>query len=153
MKNSDRIPALFFILLSLFICQQSIVIGLGTLHHPGPGLLVFGAGAGIGVLAFWFLIRSLVLRKQIRGEVVGDERTLRKGKLSLICLSLFGYAFALNWLGFLLSTFVFILFVLLIIESKRGWRILVKGVLITIGNYLIFVEWLGVNLPKGFLPW
>jgi len=25
-----------------------------------------------------------------------------------------------------------------------------KAVLITVGNYLVFVVWLGIHLPKGF---
>ncbi len=152
MTKSDRTPALFFLLLSLFICQQSVVIGVGSLSQPGPGLLAFGAGAGIGLLALWFLIQSIV-SKERRGEVAPSGRTLRRGSFLLICLSLFGYTIAAKWLGFLLSTFIFIIFIFYMIESKKWWRMLIEAALITIGNYLFFVEWLGLSLPKGFYGW
>jgi hypothetical protein len=152
MTKSDRTPALFFLLLSLFVCQQSVVIGVGSLSQPGPGLLAFGAGAGIGLLALWFLIQSIVSKEQ-RREVVHNGRTLRKGSFLLICLSLFGYTIAAKWLGFLLSTFIFIIFIFYMIESKKWWRMLIEAALITIGNHVFFVEWLGLSLPKGFYGW
>jgi len=37
MIRSDRTSALFFIGLSVFICYQARLIGLGTLRKPGPG--------------------------------------------------------------------------------------------------------------------
>ena len=152
MIKSNRSSALFFLLLSIFICQQSVVIGVGTLSQPGPGLLAFGAGAGIGVLALWFLIQSFV-SKESRGEVTRHGKTLQRGRFLMICTSLFVYTIAVNWLGFLLSTFLFVIFILRLIESKKWWRTLVEALLITIGNYLFFVEWLGLSLPKGFYAW
>lgn len=150
MIKGDFLSSIFFLFLSLFICHQSVDIGLGTLRQPGPGLLAFGAGAGIGVLALALLFRSII-SKEDQDEVSEEEGALRKGRLILICLSLFGYTIAVNWLGFILSTFVFLLFILRAIETERWWRIVVKAILITIGNYLIFVVWLGMNLPRGFL--
>ena len=152
MKNGTRISSLFFLVLSVFICQQSVVIGVGNLSQPGPGLLAFGAGAGIGVLAFWFLIQSFV-SKESRSEVAQNGRTLKRGRFLMICISLFVYTIAVNWLGFLLSTFLFIIFILRLIESKKWWRTLIEAALITVGNYLLFVEWLGLSLPKGFWAW
>ncbi len=149
MKRSDRVSALFFLLLSLFLCQQSIGIGLGTLRQPGPGLLAFGTGAGIGILALWLLIQSII-SKESRGEASFDERAPQKGKPLVICLSLFGYTIAVNWLGFVVSTFIFVLFMLRLIEPERWWLRVMKATLITIGNYMVFVMWLGIDLPKGF---
>ena len=150
--NIDRTAALFFLVFSLFVCQQSVVIGVGTLSQPGPGLLTFGAGAGVGGLAFLLLIQPIV-SKERRSEVAPDERTLRKGRFILICLSLFGYTMAVNWLGFLPSTFVFVIFIFRVVESEKWWRTILESVLITIGNYLIFVGWLDLSLPKPFYAW
>ena len=148
MKSNERIPSLFFFGLSLFICQQSVVIGVGSLSQPGPGLLAFGAGIAMGGLALWFLIQSLV-SKERRSQAVQDGTTLKRGRFLLICISLFAYTMAAKWLGFLISTFIFTIFIFYMIESKKWWRMLIEAALITIGNYLFFVEWLGLSLPKG----
>jgi len=124
------------------------MIGVGNLRKPGPGLLAFGAGAGTSLLALAVFIRSFLSKPTI--DVDQDKKNVRRGKFFLICISLFVYAALISWLGFPLSTFLFVFFLLQTAESERWWRSLVKAVLITIGNYLVFVVWLGIHLPVGF---
>jgi hypothetical protein len=150
--RSDRIAAVFFLALSLFICQQSTVIGVGGLHRPGPGLMSFGAGMGIGVLALAVLVLSF-FSKAGSAELERGEDAGRKAKTFLICLSLFAYAVAVVWLGFVLATFAFVFFLLRVVESERWWFSAAKAALITLGNYGLFVVWLGIKLPRGVLPW
>jgi putative tricarboxylic transport membrane protein len=155
LRKRDRVPALFFLVFSLFVCQQSVGMDLGTFRQPGPGFLSFSAGAVIGILAFWFLIQSTI-SKGSRGKAGPSEDregTLAKTRPLLICLALFGYVIVFNWLGFVLSTFLFVLCVFPVAEPQRWWRVVMKATLITIGNYVVFVVWLGVDLPKGVLGW
>jgi hypothetical protein len=149
--RSDRISALFFVGLSLFICQQSVVIGLGTLDTPGSGMLSFGAGAGMGILALWSLVQSF--RSKKTHDEVRRGGTFRWGKTLLVCLCLFGYAIVVDWLGFFLTTFVVVFTLFHILESKKWWLIVIEAAAIATGTYLIFVEWLGLSLPQGFWGW
>jgi hypothetical protein len=148
LPRSDRYAALFFIALSLFVCQQATVIGVGSLRRPGPGLLAFGSGAGIGLLALAVFIRTFFSKPA--ADVAQDEQSIRRVKFFLICASLFVYAALISWLGFALSTFLFVLFLFRTVQVERWWRSLVKALLITVGNYLVFVVWLGIRLPGGF---
>ena len=153
MSRSDRYASLFFLALAAFICQQSMGIGVGTLGRPGPGLLSFGAGAVMGLLALAFLIGTF-LKGKASGEPSGEaERGSHTATVVAICLSLFVYTIAVNWLGFVLATLMFVIFLFRIVETESWWRSLLKGVLVTAGNYLVFVVWLGIHLPKGVLPW
>jgi putative tricarboxylic transport membrane protein len=152
LKHGDRISATFFLALSLFVCGQAFRIGIGSLHQPGPGLLVFGAGAGVGLLALWLLIYSFV-SKGDRSDLPGEESPLRKRRFLALCASLFIYALAVPRLGFLLSTFLFAVFIFRLIEPEPWWRTVLAAALITIGNHLLFVAWLGLSLPKGPFPW
>lgn len=152
MKDSNRISSLFFLALSLFVCQQAIVIGVGSLHKPGPGLLSFGAGLGVGCMALGLLIASFI-SKDSHKEVAKTEAPLKRSHFIMVCASLFVYAIAVNWIGFVLSTFLFVTFLLRLIESDKWWMTILKASLITIGNYLLFVVWLGLSLPTGFIDW
>jgi putative tricarboxylic transport membrane protein len=152
LKQGDRISAIFFLALSLFVCGHAAQIGIGSLQQPGPGLMVFGSGAGVGLLALWLLVHSS-LYKAGQHTVPAEESPLRKGPFLLLCASLFIYTLAASRLGFLIATFLFIIFVFRLVESEPWWRTLLKAVLITVGNYLLFVIWLGLSLPKGILPW
>jgi putative tricarboxylic transport membrane protein len=149
LPRSDRYAALFFVALSFFVCQQATVIGVGSLRRPGPGLMAFGAGAGVGLLAFAVLIRSLLSKlKPVESAQVGGN--IRSGKFFLICTSLFVYAALVNALGFILSTFLFVFFLFQTAQAEKWWHSLVKAALITAGNYLVFVVWLGIHLPSAF---
>jgi putative tricarboxylic transport membrane protein len=147
----DRISALFFIGFSLFICEQSVVIGLGTLDTPGAGMLAFGAGAGMGILALWSLIQSFHSKKTHDGVQGGVQ--FRWGKVLSVCLCLFGYALVVDWLGFVLTTFVVVFVLFHILESKKWWLMVIEAATIATGNYLLFVKWLGLSLPQGFWGW
>lgn len=134
--------------ISAFVCQQATVIGVGTLRRPGPGLLAFGAGLGVGLLALVVFVRSFLFAPELgRGE---DASSIRRSRFFMICASLFVYAAVIHWLGFAASTFLFVLFLFRTVETEQWWRSLVKSTLITIGNYLVFVTWLSISLPKGF---
>jgi hypothetical protein len=153
MSRTDRYASLFFLALAAFLCQQSLGIGVGTLVRPGPGLLSFGAGAAMGLLALALLIGTLGKRRADRepsGEAEGGSHT---ATVVAISLSLFVYTIAVGWLGFVLATLLFVFFLFRLVESEPWWRSLLKCSLVTAGNYLVFVVWLGINLPKGVLPW
>jgi putative tricarboxylic transport membrane protein len=148
MKSREWVPSIFLLVLSSFICQQSVVIGVGSLGQPGPGLLAFGSGIAMGGMALCLLIQSFVSKERSQ-EDLEPHSALKSVKLLMLCISLFVYALAVNRLGFILSTFLFILFVLRLVEAKKWWRTLLEATLITAGNYLIFVVWLGLSLPAG----
>jgi putative tricarboxylic transport membrane protein len=114
-------------------------------------MLSFGAGAGMGILAIWSLIQAFRWKKS-HDEVQGD-RAFRWGKFLLVCICLFGYAIVVDWLGFVLTTFIVVLALFHLFEPKRGWLVVIKAAVIATANYLFFVEWLGLSLPQGFLGW
>lgn len=154
MARKDRYVALFFLVLAVFICQQSTGIGVGTLGRPRPGLMSFVAGGGIGLLSLVFLIQTFLRKRKARSkppdEAEGGSRT---ATVVVISASLFAYAIAVNGLGFVLATLLFVLFVFRTVETESWWRSMTKAALVTLGNYLLFVVVLEVQVPKGFLPW
>jgi len=86
-----------------------------------------------------------------KGEDSGEdaEEGLSRLKLVLVCLSLFAYTIAsAGWaLFYLRLSLCFSYFVLS--NLNDGGRIVLKAILITVGNYILFVVWLKVSLPKG----
>jgi len=92
----------------------------------------------------------LAFSREASGEVEGGGRTAR---VVVISVSLFIYTITVSWLGFILATLFFVLFLFRTVESETWWRSTAKALLVTLGNYLVFVIWLGVKLPKGILHW
>jgi hypothetical protein len=63
------------------------------------------------------------------------------------------YALVIERLGFLLATFFFLIIWMRLIERIRWGRLISISVGTTAGLYLIFVFFLEVPLPPGFLKW
>ncbi len=149
MESRDRISSLVGLVLSVSICIESLrlPVGIGTWRYPGPGFFPFGAGVIMGCLCLGLYL--MAVRKN-SGDL--DEswyvRESRK-KLVLILVILLGYAFLLERLGYLLSTFL-LLFLLLRFVEAQGWLVTILGsLMVSLVSYGVFDKWLKMQLPEG----
>ena len=151
MKNRDLVSSVVWIVLGgLFVA--------GALHHglmrrgvPGPGFLPFFSGLALIFVSLFVFIPALGQREKAesREDFFPERDSFRKLLLALVALVAFGAA--MEYAGYLLTTFFFMFFVTWIMEPK-GWRIFsVLALLTAVLSYLLFVVLLEVQLPKGLL--
>ncbi len=146
--NHDRLSSGLFFLLGLLICLQSLSYGVGTLAAPESGLMPFLSGATISLLAAIGFVRASSRGRKLENlgpmfQGVAWQRTL------LTLAALLGFLILLKPLGFLLFTFVFMVFMLRAIVPHR-WGVVIGVALLTaVASYLIFDVWLKAQLPKG----
>jgi putative tricarboxylic transport membrane protein len=147
MQKSERYAALF-----LIVCGIAIVIyayhflKLGEITEPGAGFLPFLVGLGLTVLgAVWILTGK---------KVETGEETAFASKLwykPAIAIGLMvAYAWAMDALGYILSTLAFMVVWMIVIEREKWLRILLVSTLGTAGMYLLFSYFLQVQVPKEF---
>lgn len=150
MDRTDRVSGLFWLLFSMFVSYESYKLGLGTLHQPGPGFLFFWTGIVTAILSLIVVLMSL--KKPSLEEA--KEPIFGKGhvtKIILVLLSLFLYALFMEWLGFLIVTLLFFIFLLGVIEKKRWLFSFSISLIVTAISYLVFETGLQSQLPKGLL--
>lgn len=122
---------------------------MGRVKHPGPGFLPFG-------LALCLIALSLALIfKNWKGNTSSTpfwpQRTWLRPLLG-VTIFIF-YALVIQRLGFPLSTLLFLIIWMRLIERVR-WRTLIGiSVGTTAGLYFIFIFFLEVPVPMGFLKW
>lgn len=144
---SDRISGIFCLLFSGYVCMKSLKLGLGGLRKPGSGFLSFWSGVAFGILAVLMVIQSIRQDKSSAVEDVTEKTDLRP--ITLVIISLVGYIFLLEPLGFVITTVIFVGFLLKTVE-KKGWILTVwVSLLVALGCYVIFKVLLGSELPKG----
>ncbi len=153
MWKPDRWSGFFWLILSVFGSYESYKLGLGTVQEPGPGFLFFWTGAIVAILSLTVILNSS--RKLPSGErEEGKEFISRRRAITktiLVLVSLFLYAFLMEWAGFLVVTLLFFTFLLGAIE-KKGWSFAVLvSLIVTAMSYLIFETALQSHLPKGLL--
>lgn len=128
--------------------MESYRLGLGEVHAPGSGFLTFYTAALLGVLS---LISGIQFWKGPKEET-GRIRTAsswQKGALLLIVLFL--YVSVFNILGFLLGTFLLLLFLYRLAEPRKWGTLLFASASTVFAAYFLFDMVLGNRLPKGFL--
>lgn len=145
MGRFDR-SSLLLLFFSVFICLDSYWLKLGTPSSPGPGFFSFGAGLILGVLSLIEFFKSSVEKHEQKKIERGE-----KYKIVLVLAALAAYGLVLEWIGFLLSTFTLLIFLLRVIVPQRWTRVLVTAFLSSLCSYLLFEVWLKAQLPRGFL--
>ena len=137
----------------ILICIGSLMLSLGEFRKPGPGFLSFFAGLIMAGLALAVHLQSRKTRpgaKKEETKPIWSDR--QKGiKMVLTVTALLGYAAAMNHLGFLISTFLFLAFLFKAIAPQR-WSVVLLGSLVASSTfYGIFEFGLQCQLPKGIL--
>ena len=148
MRALELFGALFWFVLSLYVSAESYRMGLGTWHNPGDGYFSFGAGLVLAVMSLSLLIKELPKLRQKSSLPVSEQ--LRWKNVILIVVAMFLYALLFARLGFILCTFLLIVFLLRFIGSRSWVTSIIAGFLVTLSSYVLFNVLLKTGLPKGF---
>ena len=101
----------------------------------------------LALASLFFFVEAL--RGSHEGAVQREPLTWKKIVLTLGSLLVFGVVF--ERLGYLLATFLFIIFLLRAVE-RRSWGLAISVALsASIASYVVFGLLLGTPLPAGFL--
>jgi len=137
----DRVSGLLCLGFALAIGIQAIRLDPGTLGKPGPGLAPLIYACILSLFSVILLIRSFLSGANF--TVIVEWRSLLT---ILIILTIYGVA--IEWLGYLICTFVVIAALLRTVRS--GWlQTIVFAAAATLFVDLLFVRWLMVPLPIG----
>lgn len=141
-----RIYGLIVFFLGVCILWQGSHLSVGSLRRPGPGFFPTVV-AGVIVVLSLFLI--------IRGGKKGDEGQPFSAKASLRVLIVFAslvvYFFFLEYLGFIVVSFLLMTFLFVVMDSQRWYVGVLWGSVSTGLAYVLFEVLLSGNLPKGVL--
>jgi len=145
MIKADRWIGVLFALFSSYICVESVRLGLGSFQQPGPGFISFCAAVILGALSLALVFLAFF------GRTIERETWHNQGQIVMVFLAILGFALLLEWLGFVLTAFLLIGFLLKAVE-RRGWGFSVGVALVVAGaSYVVFDVWLSAQLPAGIL--
>ena len=82
-------------------------------------------------------------------DIVSER--IRWWKVLLVIVALVLYGSLMNTIGFLLVTFLLMVFLLRSIDPQPWRAVFGWAFLGSVGSYLIFEVWMKLRLPKGFL--
>ena len=146
--SRDRIAAVVLLVFGLGGVLEACRLTIGDAGHPGPGFFPFWLAVGLSVVAV-----ALLLARRPAGPpaVVVPGTRVRRDRVVLTLAASTVYAFALQPLGFVLSTILFLLVMLSAIEPRRWTSSVAIATATSAVCHLLFKVWLDVQLPAG--PW
>ena len=151
MNLCDQLTSLFWLAISIFVCLESIRVDVGTPRVPGPGFLPFWAGVVLGTSAIIILVKSISKRYWQKETTNLGMKKKKSVKVVWVLFSLLLYLFLLPIIGYLISTFGLMTFLLLIMGRSKLWIHGLSAIIIVLASYLIFCVLLDVRLPRGVL--
>jgi putative tricarboxylic transport membrane protein len=144
---------IFWIAFGLFFCYGGLRYGLWKGVVPGPGFLPFVIGGSLICLSLLVTVLGIIKRDGGCGEDVpegffsGQESWKR---VLAVSAALIAYLLILQFLGFLITTFLFSVTMLRLGPKRLPYVLVVAGVL-TLSLYILFKVLLHVMLPVGIL--
>jgi putative tricarboxylic transport membrane protein len=150
MKKRDRYSSLFWAGVGLYIAYEGHQLKLGTLGSPDSGFFIFWTGIVLTGLSLVLFSQTLFSLKEAGGRRVswGGPRWTKGAKMMAALLL---YALLFKWLGFIVSTFLLLLFLFKGLEPQK-WRVaLILAGATTAVCYFVFGSLLELQFPAGLL--
>jgi putative tricarboxylic transport membrane protein len=151
MRRYQTWAAVLLFLVGLLATFEARKLNLGEFGRPGPGFFPFCLALVFTLVSLALILRSLGSAASEQASPQRFAQTRRAKKVVTVLLGLVVYAFALEWLGFLLSTLILMLFLFKAIDPL-GWPAAIGGSIATaLLSYVVFKIWLQIALPAGLL--
>lgn len=148
MKKNDRYTSLIYVAFGFYIAFEGYRLNFGNFNNPGSGFFVFLAGITLSSISIALFILTF-FSKEEKEKIIWREIQWTKG-IKLMAY-LFAFTFVFRWMGFLLSTFVLLLFLYKSGEPKRWRGPIVLSVISILVCYLLFGVLLETQFPEGIL--
>jgi drug/metabolite transporter (DMT)-like permease len=151
MKKADQWSGLVLLVVSGFICWGAFSLSYGHIHNPGPGFYPLWLGIILGAMAMGLILKATWQKggAKVLRDILAEK--VRWEKVLFVLMALILYGFLMNFLGYLIVTFLLMAFLLRFIEP-HPWKSVIGWTLIgSVGSYLVFEVWMKLRLPKGFL--
>ena len=148
MKNRDLISGLFWMGFGAVFAIGGLQQGLVRQGIPGPGSLPLIVGLISIGLSLVLVVQALPKESAPSKKFFPEKSSLRKLILALV--SIVGYGLLLKSIGFMATTFLFLLFVQALIGREKWVTALSFSLLTAVLSYLLFTA-LQVELPRGIL--
>ncbi|MEK3980040.1 tripartite tricarboxylate transporter TctB family protein [Psychrobacillus sp. FSL K6-2836] len=144
-KKFDTVAGIAFLLIGiLFLVESQKISDSAYGSTVGPKIFPMGLGIILSALSIRLLYETFKIKTE--GTV---KESLQYKKFIIIFVSAIAYAFLLEKIGYVVSTFLFLLIAFQTVERGKIIYSIIISTIFSVGVYIMFSELLGGSLP-GF---
>ncbi|KGR73752.1 tripartite tricarboxylate transporter TctB family protein [Ureibacillus sinduriensis] len=145
-KSFDKISGVVFLVISiLFITGSLQISGSAYGSAVGPKTYPLILGIILGLLSLRLIYETF---KKNTESQKNEKPQMKYKNLGIILISAILYITLLEIIGFVLSTFLFLLVAFQVMEKGKIISSIIIAAVFSIGVYLMYVNLLGGTLPK-----
>ena len=153
MRNYNLGSGLLCLLIGVGFVAGGVKMGLGPVNSPGAGFIPTVIGGILSVLSAALLITTALGKSRIMEKQHFWKEKNSWVKVSLALFSLIFYMIFLDFLGYIVTTLLFVFFLLKFVGRKSWGGSILMAVLVSLSSYALFKMALGVSLPRGLMQW
>ncbi len=148
MQRAEQVVAALCVLLGAGVVWQAWTMEYLTSIGPGPGFFPFWLGLILVGLSVAWLVTALRPRPS---EATGSFFPARHGMRRIACIggAVVGAGAIMEIVGFQLTMFAFVVWVLTALGWRRWALTIVLACVLSVGIYQTFTRWLDVVLPQA----
>lgn len=148
MRRPNQIAGVAFLLLAVWVAWQALKMRFYSHLGPGPGFFPFWLALALGVVSLAMLVQATVGASEPKPVgFVPDRRGILRVIAVFVALAL--TAALLEPLGFRLTMFAALAFLLVALGQQNWFVTLAVASAGSFGAFLLFDRWLRVTLPTG----
>ena len=148
MKKADVITSIVLLVLSGLMIWEAYQMPPSATFGPGAGFLPIGVGLVLAILATILLVEAWRRPGDLNSKspFPAIKPLIR---VVLLLVGLMAYISLIEVIGFLVDTFLYVTFLMWVVEREKWQKSLAVAVLTTAGLYIIFQTLLGIKLPSN----
>ncbi len=152
MKRDEIIVGVVIFIFGAVTTVLSLRMHIGTFRTAGAGMFPLLLGILLMVLSGTFVSKKFF---QGKGEQVEKETSIESSESPMQLILFLGTmilaALFFNRLGYPLTSFLLVLSLLRILGIKRWGLNILISVVTAAGSYFLFIKWLDIPMPKGWI--
>lgn len=150
LKKPDIIGGILGILISIYVLYESAKFPKDIVMKVGPGYFPRLLAVALFAASVLLIINALrgKSRKKYEKFNIKDPGIHRAGIALLATIS---YCLVLKYLGFIISSVLYLMFLMYLLKKRNYVSMIVISACISIGIYSIFQSILNITLPMGVL--
>jgi putative tricarboxylic transport membrane protein len=152
LKKDEILVGIVIFLFGLITTFLSLKMPIGTFRMAGTGMFPLFLGILLMILSGTFVLRIFSQGKE---EQVEKEASIQSSESPMQLILFLGTmvlaTLFFNRLGYPLTSFLLVAGLLRILGIKRWGLNILISVATAVGSYFLFVKWLDIPMPKGWI--
>lgn len=152
MNRDEIIVGIVIFFFGAITAMLSLRMPIGTFRMAGTGMFPLCLGILLMFLSGLFILKTFLQGKK---DPVKKEVSVESSESPLQMILFLGAmvlaTIFFNQLGYPLTSFLLMVALLRILGMKRWGLNILISIVTSVGSYFVFVQWLSIPMPKGWI--